>query len=53
MKAVIGAYGSNELSYAALYTLDDSSLTSAKDLVGKKIGVNTLGANEEAFISCG
>jgi ABC-type nitrate/sulfonate/bicarbonate transport system substrate-binding protein len=50
VKAVIGAYGSNKLSYAALYTLDGSPIKSAKDLVGKKIGVNTLGANEEAFI---
>jgi ABC-type nitrate/sulfonate/bicarbonate transport system substrate-binding protein len=50
VKAVIGAYGSNKLSYAALYTLDGSPIKSAKDLLGKKIGVNTLGANEEAFI---
>src|ERR1700742_4948049 len=50
VKAVIGAYGSNKLSYAALYTLDGSPIKTAKDLVGKKIGVNTLGANEEAFI---
>ena len=50
VKAVIGAYGSNKLSYAALYTLDGSPLKTAKDWVGKKIGVNTLGANEEAFI---
>ena len=50
VKAVIGAYGSNKLSYAALYTLAGSPIKSAKDLVGKKIGVNTLGANEEAFI---
>jgi ABC-type nitrate/sulfonate/bicarbonate transport system substrate-binding protein len=50
VKAVIGAYGSNQQSYAALYTLDDSSIKSAKDLVGKKVGVNTLGANEEAFM---
>jgi ABC-type nitrate/sulfonate/bicarbonate transport system substrate-binding protein len=50
VKAVIGAYGSNEQSYAALYTLDDSPIKTAKDLVGKKVGVNTLGANEEAFM---
>jgi ABC-type nitrate/sulfonate/bicarbonate transport system substrate-binding protein len=50
VKAVIGAYGSNKLSYAALYTLDGSPIKSAKDLIGKKVGVNTLGANEEAFI---
>lgn len=50
VKAVIGAYGSNKLSYSALYTLDGSPVKSAKDLLGKKIGVNTLGANEEAFI---
>jgi ABC-type nitrate/sulfonate/bicarbonate transport system substrate-binding protein len=50
VKAVIGAYGSNKLSFQGLYTLDGSSIHSAKDLVGKKIGVNTLGANEEAWL---
>jgi ABC-type nitrate/sulfonate/bicarbonate transport system substrate-binding protein len=50
VKAVIGAYGSNAKSYAALYVLDGSPIKSAKDLVGKKVGVNTLGANEEAFM---
>jgi ABC-type nitrate/sulfonate/bicarbonate transport system substrate-binding protein len=50
VKAVVGAYGSNKLSYAALYMLAGSPIKTAKDLIGKKIGVNTLGANEEAFI---
>lgn len=50
VKAVIGAYGSNKLSFQGLYTLEDSPIHSAKELVGKKIGVNTLGANEEAWL---
>ncbi|GFN32935.1 ABC transporter substrate-binding protein [Paenibacillus xylaniclasticus] len=47
LKAVVGAYGTNELTASGLYVLEDSPIQSAKDLVGKKIGVNTLGAQAE------
>jgi ABC-type nitrate/sulfonate/bicarbonate transport system substrate-binding protein len=50
IKAVAGEFGADKYAYSGLYVLDDSSIHTAKDLVGKKIGVNTLGANSEAVI---
>jgi len=50
IKAVIPSYGSNEKSNEKLVVLDGSPIKSARDLIGKKIAVNTLGANAEAFL---
>lgn len=50
IKAVIPFYGSNQDSNQKLVVLDDSPIRSAQDLVGKKIAVNTLGANSEAVL---
>jgi NMT1/THI5 like len=46
LKAVVGYYGSNKLSYSGIYVKAGSSITSAKDLIGKTVAVNTLGAND-------
>jgi ABC-type nitrate/sulfonate/bicarbonate transport system substrate-binding protein len=45
LKAVVGAYGSDSKAYSAILVKSDSSIRSAKDLIGKTVGVNTLGAN--------
>lgn len=50
LKSVIGSYGSDENTYIGVYTLEGSSIKSPKDLIGKKIGVNTLGAHAEFVI---
>ncbi|MEP9383725.1 ABC transporter substrate-binding protein [Nocardioides sp. KR10-350] len=50
IKAVVATYGSNAKVSSQIVTLEDSSVRSAQDLVGKKIAVNTLGANAEAVI---
>ncbi|WP_407669658.1 ABC transporter substrate-binding protein [Paenibacillus kobensis] len=50
VKAVIGYYGIDENTYGGFYVLDDSPIKTAKDLIGKKIGVNTLGAHSEFVI---
>lgn len=50
IKAVVPSYGSNEDSNQKVVVLDDSGIESASDLVGKKIAVNTLGANAEAVL---
>jgi ABC-type nitrate/sulfonate/bicarbonate transport system substrate-binding protein len=50
VRAVIGYYGSNEQVFQGFYVLDGSPIRSARDLIGKKIGVNTLGAHAEAVI---
>lgn len=50
IKAVFPSYGSNQKTNEKLVTLGDSSIKSARDLIGKRIAVNTLGANNEAFL---
>lgn len=50
IKAVVSTYGSNDKTSSALVTLEGSSITSAQDLIGKKVAVNTLGANAEAIL---
>ena len=50
LKSVVGSYGSDENTYMGVYVLADSGIKSAKDLIGKKIGVNTLGAHAEFVI---
>ncbi len=50
IKSVVNSYGVDELSKGGLFVLEDSSIKSAKDLIGKKVGVNTLGAQAEFFL---
>jgi len=48
--AVVASYGSTDDVDMQLITLDKSPIRSGKDLIGKKVAVNTLGANSEAII---
>lgn len=50
IKAVVSSYGSNDKISSAIVTLDGSPIKDAEDLVGKKVAVNTLGANAEAIL---
>jgi ABC-type nitrate/sulfonate/bicarbonate transport system substrate-binding protein len=50
VKAVIGYYGANDQTFIGFYVLDRSPIKTARDLIGKKIGVNTLGAHQEAVV---
>lgn len=50
IKAVVSTYGSNAKVSEEIITLANSSIRTARDLIGKKVAVNTLGANEEAVI---
>lgn len=50
IKPVIGSYGSDENTYIGYYVLEDSEIKTAKDLAGKKIAINTLGAHSEFAI---
>ena len=43
-------YGSNEKSNSKVVALKDSGIKTARDLIGKKVAVNTLGANNEAVL---
>ncbi|WP_337100447.1 ABC transporter substrate-binding protein [Paenibacillus sp. YIM B09110] len=47
IKSVIGAYGSDKNTYIGAYVLDSSEIKAPKDFIGKKVGVNTLGAHLE------
>ncbi|MFD2611325.1 ABC transporter substrate-binding protein [Paenibacillus gansuensis] len=47
---VISYYGVDENTWSGYYVLEDSPIRTAKDLVGKKIAVNTLGAHHEFII---
>ncbi|MFF9362406.1 ABC transporter substrate-binding protein [Streptomyces griseoluteus] len=50
IKAVISYYGADNYAYSGFYVLKDSALRSARDLIGKKVGMNTLGAHSEAML---
>lgn len=50
VKAVISYYGVDPQSYNGFYVLDGSPVTSARDLIGKKVGMNALGAHSEAVL---
>ncbi|MEV5974871.1 ABC transporter substrate-binding protein [Streptomyces sp. NPDC051921] len=50
VKAVISYYGSDKYAYNGYYVLEDSPIRSARDLTGKKVGMNTLGAHAEAML---
>jgi len=51
IKAVIGYYGADKDTYTGLYVLDDSPIRTARDLVGKKVGMTTLGAYQEYLLT--
>lgn len=48
--SVISYYGSDQESFNGYYVLDDSPIHSARDLIGKKVGMNTLGAHHEFVV---
>lgn len=48
--AVVNYYGSDAKTFGGYYVLQDSGIRTARDLIGKKIGVNTLGGQSEAVI---
>ncbi len=50
IKAVISSYGSDQHSYGGYYVLEDSPIRSARDLICKKVGMNTLGAHYQALL---
>ncbi|MEU3773108.1 ABC transporter substrate-binding protein [Streptomyces sp. NPDC032472] len=50
IKAVVSYYGVDEHAYSGYYVLEDSPIRSARDLLGKKVGMNTLGAHSQALL---
>jgi len=50
IKSVVGSYGSDEYTYIGAYALDTSDIKEPKDFIGKKVGMNTLGAHAEFVV---
>lgn len=50
IKAVISSYGSDAKTFAGYYVKADSPIRTARDLIGKKVAMNTLGAHYEAVL---
>ena len=51
VKAVINYYGEDSKTFNGYYVKEDSPIRTARDFIGKKIAVNTLGAHSEAVIN--
>ena len=47
IKAVLGYYGADAETYQGFYVLEDSPIRKGRDLIGKKVSLNTLGAHSE------
>jgi ABC-type nitrate/sulfonate/bicarbonate transport system substrate-binding protein len=47
LRIVIAAYGVDDRTWTGFYVPDDSPIHSARDLIGKKVSMNTLGAHME------
>jgi ABC-type nitrate/sulfonate/bicarbonate transport system substrate-binding protein len=48
--SVIANYGSSDKVTSSILVKSDSAIASARDFIGKKVAVNTLGANAEALL---
>jgi len=47
VQAVMGYYGVDQQTWGGFFVPQDSPIRSARDLIGKKVAVNTLGAHHE------
>ncbi|MFJ4654154.1 ABC transporter substrate-binding protein [Nocardia sp. NPDC088792] len=45
--SVLSSYGADAQNFTGYFVRDDSGIKTARDLIGKKVGVNTLGAHHE------
>lgn len=48
--SVVDSYGADAETFNGFYVLDGGPIRGARDLIGKKVGVNTLGAHSEFVI---
>lgn len=48
--ALVGYYGVDDRRWSGFYVLEDSPIQAARDLLGKKISMNTLGAHSEFMV---
>ncbi|MET0387129.1 MAG: ABC transporter substrate-binding protein [Polyangiales bacterium] len=50
VKAVVSYYGVDENTYTGYFVNEDSDIRGPRDLIGKKIAMNTLGAHHEFML---
>ncbi|WP_437533985.1 ABC transporter substrate-binding protein [Sorangium sp. So ce726] len=50
LRAVVGGYGIDAKRWSGFYVTEDSPIRSARDLIGKKVAMNTLGAHHELML---
>nr|WP_315471683.1 ABC transporter substrate-binding protein [uncultured Rhodoferax sp.] len=50
VKAVIGYYGVDDNTWTGYYVKNDSPIKTARDLLGKKVAMNTLGAHHDFMV---
>ncbi|UYP19676.1 ABC transporter substrate-binding protein [Rhodococcus sp. Z13] len=50
LTSVLASYGSDTESFSGYYVLEGSPIRTARDLIGKKVGMNTLGAHHEFLV---
>jgi ABC-type nitrate/sulfonate/bicarbonate transport system substrate-binding protein len=50
IKAVVASYGEDQKTFNGYYVKADSPIRTARDFIGKKVGMNTLGAHAEAVL---
>ncbi|GFN32941.1 ABC transporter substrate-binding protein [Paenibacillus xylaniclasticus] len=48
--SVVGSYGSDENTYMGAYVLEESPIREPRDFIGKKVGMNILGAHAEFLV---
>jgi ABC-type nitrate/sulfonate/bicarbonate transport system substrate-binding protein len=50
VRAVVGSYGVDHNTWGGYFVNEGSPIRSARDLIGKKVAVNTVGAHQEAVL---
>lgn len=50
LRAVVGGYGVDATRWNGFYVTDDSPIRTPRDLLGKKVAMNTLGAHHELML---
>jgi ABC-type nitrate/sulfonate/bicarbonate transport system substrate-binding protein len=50
IRAVIAAYGVDDTTWSGFYVPEDSPIHGARDLIGKKVSMNTVGAHSEFIL---
>ncbi|WP_437939716.1 ABC transporter substrate-binding protein [Sorangium sp. So ce341] len=50
LRAVVGGYGVDAKRWSGFYVTEDSAIRAPRDLLGKKVAMNTLGAHHEFML---